>query len=63
MCGRNYMRTAENFRMKFTVLLKAVSRIYRTLLAVTLANDWPCIYPVNGSIAENGIGLRSYLES
>lgn len=42
------MCTAENVRMKFTVLMKAVPRIYRPLLVFTLVNCCPCAYPVQG---------------
>lgn len=63
LCDRNYMCTAENIRMKFTLLIKAVPRIYRPLLVVTILNCCPCAYPSQGFCGEGDIGWRNYLQT
>lgn len=62
LCDRNYKWTAENIRIKFTVLMKAVPQIYRLLLVFTLVNC-PCAYPGQGFFGEGGIGWRSHLQT
>lgn len=63
LCDRNYMGSAENIRMKFTVLMKAVPWIYRPLFVGTVVNCCPCAYPGKGFFGEGDIDWRSYLQT